>query len=96
MTLDFKKRMKPETENLSNKVGRGLRTRRTLSLKPQTQVSALAFIALAMTGCATFDGIGFGLDVANADTTISLRHADGKSVLAAEQAGNRINFNVRR
>jgi hypothetical protein len=47
MTLDFKKRMKPETGNLSNKVGRGLRTRRCL------QVSALAFIALAMTGCIT-------------------------------------------
>jgi hypothetical protein len=39
--------MKPDTENLSNKVGRGLRTRRCL------QVSALAFIALAMTGCIT-------------------------------------------
>jgi predicted small secreted protein len=49
-----------------------------------------------LAGCATFDGIGFGLDVANADTTISLRHADGKSVVAAEQGGNRIGFNLRR
>jgi hypothetical protein len=49
-----------------------------------------------MTGCATFDGIGFGLDVANADTNISFRHADGKSVVAAEQGANRIGFNLRR
>jgi len=58
-------------------------------------IVSIALITLSV-GCATFDGIGFGLDVANADTTISLRHADGKSVLAAEQGGNRINFNVRR
>jgi hypothetical protein len=45
--------MKPETGNLSNKVGRGLRTRRCPSLKSLTQVSALAVIALSMTSCVT-------------------------------------------
>jgi len=45
--------MKPETGNLSNKVGRGLRTRRCPSLKSLTQVSALALIAVAMSGCVT-------------------------------------------
>jgi hypothetical protein len=45
--------MKPETGNLSNKVGRGLRTRRCPSLKSLTQVSALCVVALATTSCVT-------------------------------------------
>jgi hypothetical protein len=48
---------------------------------------ALAFAALCLTGCATIDGISFGLDLANAETTVSFRHGDGKTVLAAEQDG---------
>jgi hypothetical protein len=56
---------------------------------------AIALILLSA-GCAVMDGIGLSLDVANADTTISFRHADGKSVVAAEQDGRRINLNLRR
>ena len=78
--------MKPQADQ----VGRGLRTRRCL------QVSALCVVALSMTGCATLDGLAFGLDVANAETTMSVSYGDGKGVIAAEQGGNRIGFNVRR
>jgi hypothetical protein len=41
----------------------------------------LAFAALCLTGCATLDGVSFGLDLANAETTVSFRHGDGKTVL---------------
>ena len=56
----------------------------------------LAFAALALTGCATLDGISFGLDLANAETTVSFRHGDGKTVLAAEQDGKTIKAHFRR
>ena len=57
---------------------------------------ALAFAALCLTGCATMDGISFGLDLANAETTVSFRHGDGKTVLAAEQDGKTIRAHYRR
>ena len=57
---------------------------------------ALAFAALALTGCATLDGISFGLSLANAETTVSFRHGDGKTVLAAEQDGKTIKAHFRR
>jgi predicted small secreted protein len=56
----------------------------------------LALAALALTGCATLDGISFGLDLANAETTVSFRHGDGKTVLAAEQDGKTIRAHFRR
>lgn len=56
----------------------------------------LAFALLALTGCATLDGISFGLDLANAETTVSFRHGDGKTVLAAEQDGKTIRAHFRR
>ena len=56
----------------------------------------LAFALLALTGCATFDGISFGIDLANAETTVSFRHGDGKTVLAAEQDGKTIKAHFRR
>lgn len=56
----------------------------------------LALVALALTGCATFDGISFGLDLANAETTVSFRHGDGKTVLAAEQDGKTIKAHFKR
>jgi hypothetical protein len=56
----------------------------------------LAGFALLSAGCATLDGLAFGLDVANAETTMSVSYGDGKGVIAAEQGGNRIGFNVRR
>jgi hypothetical protein len=56
----------------------------------------LALIALALTGCATMDGISFGLNLANAETTVSFRHGDGKTVLAAEQDGKTIKAHFRR
>jgi hypothetical protein len=56
----------------------------------------LALALLALTGCATLDGISFGLDLANAETTVSFRHGDGKTVLAAEQDGKTIKAHFRR
>jgi predicted small secreted protein len=56
----------------------------------------LALAALALTGCATLDGISFGLDLANAETTVSFRHGDGKTVLAAEQDGKTLKAHFRR
>jgi uncharacterized lipoprotein YmbA len=52
--------------------------------------------ALALTGCAGWDAVNFGLSVANADTTISIRQSDGKTVLAAEQDGQRISGHFKR
>jgi hypothetical protein len=57
---------------------------------------ALAFALLALTGCATMDGISFGLDLANAETTVSFRHGDGKTVLAAESDGKTVRAHFRR
>ena len=57
---------------------------------------ALTFAVLALTGCATMDGISFGLSLANADTTISVRHGDGKTIVAAEQDGKTIKAHFRR
>ena len=57
---------------------------------------ALALALLALTGCATFDGISFGIDLANAETTVSFRHGDGKTVLAAEQDGKTVRAHFRR
>ena len=57
---------------------------------------ALALAALCLTGCATFDGVSFGLDFAAAETTVSFRHGDGKMVLAAEQDGKTIRAHYRR
>jgi hypothetical protein len=56
----------------------------------------LALALLCLTGCATFDGISFGLDLANAETTVSFRHGDGKTVLAAEQDGKTVRAHFRR
>jgi hypothetical protein len=57
----------------------------------------LAIIAaLLCTGCATWDGVNFGLSVANADTTLTISQGDGKTVLAAEQGGQRISGHFRR
>jgi hypothetical protein len=56
----------------------------------------LALVAFALTGCATFEGVSFGLSLANADTTISVRHGDGKTVLAAEQDGKTIKAHFKR
>ena len=56
----------------------------------------LALAALALTGCATLDGISFGIDLANAETTVSFRRGDGKTVLAAEQDGKTIKAHFRR
>jgi hypothetical protein len=57
---------------------------------------ALAFALLALTGCATMDGISFGIDLANAETTVRFRHGDGKTVLAAEQDGKTVRAHFRR
>jgi hypothetical protein len=75
--------MKPQADQ----VGRGLRTRRCLSLKSQTQVSALAFIALAMTGCET---VRFGLSFDHDGTTLGASYGDGKTVVEAAQGDSRI------
>jgi hypothetical protein len=54
------------------------------------------FCLIGATGCATFDGVSFGLSLANADTTVSFRHGDGKTVLAAEQDGKTVRAHFRR
>jgi hypothetical protein len=59
-------------------------------------LAAAILCLLGLTGCAALDGLAFGLDVANAETTMSVSYGDGKGVVAAEQGGNRIGFNVRR
>jgi hypothetical protein len=56
----------------------------------------LALALLCLTGCATLDGISFGLSLANAETTISVSHGDGKTVLAAEQDGKTVRAHFRR
>jgi hypothetical protein len=56
----------------------------------------LTLAALALTGCATWDGLNFGLSVATADATITLSQGDGKTVLAAEQDGQRVSGYFRR
>jgi hypothetical protein len=60
------------------------------------RVVVLALGVLALTGCASLDGISFGLDLANAETTVSFRHGDGKTVLAAEQDGKTVRAHFRR
>jgi hypothetical protein len=42
------------------------------------------------------DGVSFGLDLANAETTVRFRHGDGKTVLAAEQDGKTVRAHFRR
>jgi hypothetical protein len=41
---------------------------------------------LLLSGCATWEGINFGLSVMQADTEMSISYGDGKAVIAAEQA----------
>jgi hypothetical protein len=57
---------------------------------------ACIIAALLLCGCATWDGLNFGLSVANADTTISFGQRDGKTVIAAEQDGQRVSGFFRR
>jgi hypothetical protein len=40
--------------------------------------------------------VNFGLSVANADTTISIGQRDGKTVLSAEQDGQKISGHFKR
>lgn len=49
-----------------------------------------AVAAMALTGCAALEGVSFGLALANAETTISVRHGDGKTVLEAQQDGKTV------
>lgn len=49
--------------------------------------------ALALTGC---EGVRFGLDVANAETTIGIRHGDGKTTVRAEQGDQRVDAHFSR
>ena len=60
------------------------------------RLAFMALAALALAGCETMDGISLGLDIANAETTFSVRHGDGKTVLAAEQDGQRVSGHFRR
>jgi len=53
-------------------------------------------LALLCGGCATWDSVNFGLSVANADTTLTISQGDGKTVLAAEQGGQRVSGHFRR
>lgn len=42
---------------------------------------------LALTGC---EGVRFGLDLANAETTVGISYGDGKTMVRAEQDGQRV------
>ena len=59
--------MKPKARSLSNKVGRGLWTRRCPSLKSLIQVSALVIAALAMSGC-----VSIGYDFIKQQATVTV------------------------
>lgn len=43
--------------------------------------------ALALTGC---EGVRFGLDLANAETTVGISYGGGKTVVRAEQGEQRV------
>jgi hypothetical protein len=43
--------------------------------------------ALALCGC---EGVRFGLDLANAETTVGISYGDGKTMVRAEQGGQRV------
>jgi hypothetical protein len=53
-------------------------------------------VALFCGGCATWDGVNFGLSVANAETEITISQRDGKTALAAEQGEQKISGHFRR
>ncbi len=53
-------------------------------------------LALLCGGCATWEGVNFGLSVANADTTLTITQGNGKTVLSAEQDGQKISGHFRR
>jgi phosphosulfolactate phosphohydrolase-like enzyme len=57
---------------------------------------ACIIAALLLCGCATWDGLNFGLSVANAETEITISQRDGKTVIAAEQDGQRVSGFFRR
>jgi hypothetical protein len=60
-------------------------------------VRLLAIVAVLLCGgCATWDGLNFGLSVANAETEITISQRDGKTVIAAEQDGQRVSGFFRR
>jgi hypothetical protein len=61
--------MKPETGNLSNKVGTSSPLVRCPSLKSLIQVSALAVVALATTSCVTV-----GYDFLKQQATLTYTH----------------------
>jgi len=46
-----------------------------------------ALVVLALTGC---EGVRFGLDLANAETTVGISYGDGKTMVRAEQDGQQI------
>jgi hypothetical protein len=47
-------------------------------------------LLLALPGCATWEQINFGLDLANAESSVSVRQGGGKTVLTVEQEGLRV------
>jgi len=60
------------------------------------RAALLAFALLALTGCTTLDGVSFGLDLADAETSVSFRHGDGKTVLAAARDGKTVRAHFKR
>ena len=46
-----------------------------------------ALVVLALTGC---EGVRFALDLANAETTVGISYGDGKTMVRAEQDGQRV------
>jgi len=47
-------------------------------------------LCLGLPSCAVFERISFGLDVANAESSVSISVGSGKSVLQAERGAERL------
>ncbi len=60
------------------------------------RTTLIAVASIFLSSCAAFDRISFGLDLAQADMTISIEQRDGKAVIAAEQDGQRVSGFFRR
>lgn len=65
-------------------------------MTPAFKLAAAALIGLAVLLLAGCETVRFGLDLANAETTVSFRHGDGKTVIEAEQDGSKVGINYRR
>jgi hypothetical protein len=50
----------------------------------------LVVVALCVSGCATLDGIKFGLSVVSAETEMNVNYGGGKAVVEVAKEGGRL------